>query len=131
MKEAVISDIDSTLSDLNGRNPYDMWHVKNDLVKKHIKAILDRFKHEGKTIIFLTGRTEEAREDTVEWLEKIGFKNPILFMREKGDKRPSEVYKKSVYDKEIKGKYNVVFALDDKTENVEMFRRLGIRTLNV
>ena len=52
-----------------------------------------------------------------------------LLMRAEDDNRTSAEVKRSLYESVIKGRYDVMFAIDDLEENIEMFKSLGIKTL--
>jgi hypothetical protein len=49
----------------------------------------------------------------------------------KPDHRPAHEVKKEIYHREIKGKYDVLFCLDDDPKCVQMYRDLGLRCLDV
>lgn len=106
-------------------------------------------------IFFITGRKEYCREITEKWLgngyytfyEPMCFADclasctdPIsyflgnrynLFMRPNDDHRKAVVLKKEIYEKHIKGKYEVELAIDDDPEICEMWKNEGIKTLEV
>ena len=50
-------------------------------------------------------------------------------MRKDGDYRPDTVVKKEIYEREIKDKYEVLFAIDDRTQVVKTWRELGLTCL--
>jgi FMN phosphatase YigB (HAD superfamily) len=53
-----------------------------------------------------------------------------LFMRLDEDFRPSPILKKEIYDREIKGKYDVLFVIEDSSGCAKMYRSLGLTVLN-
>ena len=70
----------------------------------------------------------------MEWLDKHGLsnRNTQLFMRPAGDTRDDRIVKREIYEREIKGKYNVLWVLDDRNKVVDMWRReLGLTCLQV
>lgn len=84
-------------------------------------------------ILFVTARSEEFRLPTVQWIEHyIGIKNYKLLMREsnKAPDMSDDELKKSIYYEKIYGKYDVLAAFDDKKENIDMWRSLGITALH-
>lgn len=132
MQKAVICDLDGTLALLNGRNPHNQEDCDKDLVNKPVLEILKMMENMCYHIIFITGRSESARNKTCEWLKKIGMQEPYeIYMRQDGDKTPSYKYKFNVYKNMIERRYDVKFVLDDKKENLEMFRSLGITSIEV
>ncbi len=131
---ACISDLDGTLALFGNANPYDRDFLQ-DKVNKPIKNILENYMGEDQ-LIFVSGRDSKYRDITIKWLEK--SLNMItsqieshLFMRPEGDKRKDAIVKKELYDANIKGKYNILFVLDDRNQMVEMWRGLGLTCLQV
>ena len=52
-------------------------------------------------------------------------------MREEGDRRKDNIVKYEIFNKFIRDKYCVNYVLDDRNQVVEMWRKLGLRTLQV
>ena len=79
-------------------------------------------------IIFLTGRnkTEIAYNQTYAWLLKYCDFSWDLIMRDEFDYRHSDIAKKELYEKYIKGKYNVLCTFDDCEKCIKMWRELGL-----
>lgn len=124
-----LCDIDGTVADNVGRSPFDMTRVLEDEpireVVKTIKTLRNSFE-----IIFFSGRNECARADTEKWLGKhlgIDEGNIKLFMRADNDMRKDSVVKYELYEKYIKGKYNVIAVFDDRNQVVEMWREIGLK----
>lgn len=84
-------------------------------------------------IVFITARNENYRDQTEKWLMKhIGVNKSQydLFMRPSNDDITKDhVIKKAIWDK-IKNNYDVLFAIDDKKENAELWDVLGIPSLH-
>jgi hypothetical protein len=55
----------------------------------------------------------------------------LLFMRKNGDYRKDAIIKKEIFDNNIRGKFNIDFALDDRNQCCEMWRSLGLTCLQV
>lgn len=67
---AIIFDIDGTLAHLNGRSPYDMKRVGEDLQDEHIMCLLmmiEEYVGSGTEIFFCSGREDISIKDTKEW----------------------------------------------------------------
>lgn len=62
-------------------------------------------------------------------MKKIGYNS--LYMRDNTDHRKAEVVKKEIYDKHIKGKYDVVLAIDDDPDVCRMWKNEGLFVLQV
>ncbi|MFC0625366.1 HAD family acid phosphatase [Kribbella deserti] len=101
-KPFAVLDIDATLSDTRHRlhfikqRPKD-WDGffaagKNDEVLPEGHAVATSLAR-GHDIIYLTGRPERIRKDTLDWLKKNGFPPGRLLMRGNVDRRPSVVMK--------------------------------------
>ena len=147
MKKAIIVDIDGTLANCEDRvhflkkTPKD-WksfhaRVKFDTVNEWCKRIVEYFYDKREDdygrkkcdIIFVSGRVFESYYETKQWLRKNNIEYDHIFMREKNDYRDDDIFKKEVYDKHIKGKYEILFAIDDRSRIVKMWREQGITCL--
>lgn len=115
-------------------------------------------RHKEVCVIFVTGRPEKYWNQTIYWLDRNGLptdeKYMKLFMRPdflppheclfadwstpgcedpacKPDHRPSHEVKREIYKKEIEGKYDVLFCLEDNEECAHMYKSLGLTVLKV
>lgn len=127
---AIICDIDGTLAHMGGRLPYDHTKVIEDSLDETVKDIIDHYVDEV-DIIIVSGRKDECKEDTVEWLKKHGIEYSELYMRKADDNRNDSIVKNEIFDTYIRDKYNVLFVLDDRNRVVEMWRDLGLKVLQV
>lgn len=150
-KPAVICDLDGTLADLSHRlhyvknenkklNRWDLFEkeVGKDGLHEWCKILINQMQN-NYPIIFCSGRNENARKDTEEWLLKYGFEFTYgtdnkergkhyrhLFMRHRNDYRQDYIIKEIILDFEILPRYSVLFAVDDRQQVVDMWRRRGI-----
>lgn len=124
---AVICDLDGTLCDLNGRDPYDPTTCDQDLPVRPVLDALEGFFGQGKAIVFVSGREDRFREPTMAFLTR-HVKFPFeLHMRTTKDNRPDPVIKREIFEQEIKNKFRVVVVLDDRPRVVRMWRHdLGL-----
>jgi predicted kinase len=136
--DAIICDLDGTLCLLNGRSPYDASTCENDGVNLAVSRILtdsgiaDERNGELTHLIFVSGREDKYREETLKFFEKNDLNEPDeLFMRPTGDTRKDSILKKEIYDTHIKGKYNIKYVLDDRDSVVSMWREQGLTCLQV
>lgn len=130
----VICDLDGTIAQLNGRDPYDASTCADDLTNFEVHGVLRHKIREGAGVIFVSGREEKFRLQTLEFLNKFPLPfngNPLLFMRPTGDSRNDAIVKEEIYNREIKGKYNVELVLDDRDRVVDMWRGLGLECWQV
>lgn len=125
---AIICDLDGTLAILGNRSPYDASLCEQDTLNRPVADILWRYQEESlDKIVLMSGRQEESRSQTVRWLEANNIRYDALYMRATGDQRKDSIVKRELYDVHILGKYNVDFAIDDRDQVVDMYRRdLGI-----
>ena len=145
MQQAIICDIDGTLSlKHDGRTWYDASTSDLDKPNKPVLALL-RFIQEANwhglsseqdcQIIFVSGRQEKDREPTEKFLKKYMLHGYPLFMRETGDSKPDTIVKMDIYKENIKGKYDILFVLDDRNSEkypvVGMWRILGLACFQV
>ena len=131
-EDCIIVDLDGTVCLHNGRSPYDLTHVSEDIPNYPLVRFLQELIC-NKHIIFLSGRegTDQCRQDTINLLtENICSPNFgcrwELLMRDKGNFEPDEVIKERIFYKEIEPKYNVLAVFDDRDKVVKMWRSLGL-----
>lgn len=130
LPQAIIVDVDGTLALPNGRGPYEFEKVGEDDLNEAIARIVRDYVHVGYTMI-LTGREEKFRDTTEQWLRRYGIPFFRLFMRPTGDKRNDVIVKREIYEREIAGKFNVEYCLDDRDRIVALWRSLGLTCLQV
>ena len=80
-------------------------------------------------ITYCSGRPDNYRPQTEEWLTKNGLNEKPLYMRPRNDFRRDDVIKEIILDFEILSRYTVLFALDDRQQVVDMLRKRGITVL--
>ena len=126
-RKAIIVDIDGTIAEkYEWRDYYEYDKVHLD---KPIQNVIDIINTLAKfyTIIFLTWRRDDCREETTRWLEdntRVEFYD--LLMRPEWDKRPDYEGKNEIYLKTIGPHYEVIWVFEDRKRNVEMFRELWL-----
>lgn len=128
---AVIVDIDGTIAKCGARDIYDGSKAHLDTPHLDVIGLIDayRFEH-GYEAIVMTGRSEEHREVTEGWIRDY-FGNVPVHMRPAGDKRRDDIVKHELFNKHIRGKYNIAAAFDDRNQVVALWRAMGIRTYQV
>lgn len=108
------------------------WDILGSLLEDHHR------------VIFITGRKEESRRMTYQWLTTCcpvramawnywsknrnsgGITGPIIYMRKSGDRRPSHVVKeKSLMTARADG-FNPTLVFEDRKNDTEMWRRNGL-----
>jgi predicted kinase len=152
LPKAVICDLDGTLSLLNGRSPYDASNCDKDLPNLPVIEAVKALYSQGFQILFTSGREDKYREPTIRFIEQhVRVQVPVswneesgpgpslttkvidykLFMRPTGDQRKDAIVKRELFDENIRGKFNVVFAYDDRNQVVDAWREMGLACFQV
>lgn len=135
LPEAIICDLDGTLALFGDANPYDRNFLE-DVVNKPVLSIIQNFS-DMHQIIFVSGRKSKFRKQTIQWLrEQLGWLtkdiDEFLFMpRADDDNRKDVIIKQEIYEARIKGKYNILFILDDRNQVVDFWRSQGLTCFQV
>lgn len=130
-KECIICDLDGVIFeylDMGLEEFYknlDVFCPKNDII-----PIIQGLYSQGIKIIFLTARSEKCRRMTRYQLDSIINFPYELCMRDRDDIREDYIIKEEI-TKELMVKYHVLLAIDDNPKNCQMFKSLGITTLQV
>lgn len=140
--KAIIVDLDGTLADCSHR----LHFVRRPKgVKKDWKGFFDGISEDKLNkwcsdliydmsdrckIVFCSGRPDNYREQTAAWIgAKTGFWNQPLYMRPQKDSRSDEIVKQNILDFELKTKFNIYFAIDDRPRVCRMWRENGLTVL--
>lgn len=139
----IVFDIDGVLADssereqkyLIGKERKDInWglfykDVSNDEPIKAgiLTATAFTFYSAGCELVFITGRNESVREQTIDWLsyQLVLDKEKInLYMRHDGDTTTNSKFKESIGEQ--LGFENIIIAFDDNGSTVDMWRSHGV-----
>lgn len=112
------------------------WDLPNQPVIDTVRALYAA----GHQIVFCSGRP--IRDDdgydvgaaTYVWLaEHVGewALGAPLFMRAQSDRRPDDLIKAEIYERFIRGRYDVRLALDDRPRVIRMWLSLGLSVFDV
>lgn len=128
-----IKNMDADGNFIAGRKDSPDWDAYNskmslDLPKWNIIALAQMCYDRGILIAVVTGRQELYYKETVEWLRNYHVPFDQVHMRPTGDYRSDFVVKQEIYDNHFKEK-NIVFAVDDRQQVVDMWRRNGLTCL--
>lgn len=142
-KDTIICDLDGTLCDCEHRRHHvtgspknwDEFYagVKDDTPNEPMRQTLLALKHTFTNIIFVSGRPERCREDTVNWLYSwLGMTDAEyqLFMRGDTDRRQDYIVKREILTKHI-DKERVLMCFDDRDQVVDMWREEGLTCFQV
>ena len=140
--QAILFDLDGTLCNVSHRRQYvatkprnwTAWNrsIINDKpipqVLEVFNALKDRFP-----IFFVSGRSDDYRDVTIEWFEKHGiFESDYngLLMRKCGDHRDDAVVKGELAD-EIEKNHKIFAVFDDRQRVIEEWLRRGYFVFDV
>lgn len=144
-------DLDGTLSDLQNR----LHHIQdltasatraekekayraffadcgNDTPIHHAKIIWDCLVNNGYDLCIVTGRSDEVRQETVNWLVEHGFfanegiAEQYLYMRSEGDRRPDSIAKAELMDQAVADWGHCDLVFEDRASVVALWRERGI-----
>ena len=129
LPKAIIVDIDGTLAHMTNRGPYDTSKYADDAIDPVIRELVNYLAHDY-IILVTSGRSENFRKVTSDWLDKHHVQFDRLIMRPADDPNGrDDIVKNYLYETRIKGFYNVVLSIDDRDRVVDMWRAKGIKTL--
>lgn len=134
LEKAVIVDIDGTLADIEHRRHFipkqgkKKWReffsaMGKDTVNEWCKWLLN---HLNVKRILLTGRPDDYRKETEEWLNANRVSYDLLLMRRSGDFRADTVTKKEIYEEQVAPFYDIIFVVEDRSSVVRMWRQHGL-----
>ena len=132
LPNCIIVDLDNTLAYAFKRPWFGVEAASQmvlDKVNEQLKTILNSF-NSNIEIIIMSGRAvgDEAKS-SLAWLIQNGIHYNDAYFRNENDYRAGEVIKLENYNNYIKGKYNVLAAIDDDPKCVEMYQEQGIFVL--
>lgn len=134
MVKTILCDIDGTLADVTHRRHF----LDNGDWKSFFEAMVDdpcilpvaeilegmhRFDYE---IILCSGRPEDYREQTENWLRENGIWYDELHMRPSGDFRSDVIIKREMLHSFRKRDLDIFFVLDDRRSVVDFWRSEGL-----
>lgn len=136
----VISDLDGTISDAEHRvhlvrshpKDYDSFfrEARNDAPIVPVIRLLQALEQAGHSIHILTGRSDQVRAETTEWLEAHRVSFDRLIMRPEHDYTPDDRLKERWFRADYRVE-QVLFVLEDRARVVRMWRRLGLTCMQV
>ena len=132
LPSAVLCDIDGTLALRGDRGPYDFSRCDTDLLNVSVRQALRAFRTaDDDTIVLLSGRSEDHRDITEQWLKRHEVPYDELWMRASDDGRSDDIVKAELFDAHVRHRYAVRVSLDDRDRVVAVWRRMGLPTWQV
>lgn len=138
-RKDVIVDIDGTLADVTHR----LHHVRGRRKKwkkffalmsedKPISEVITRVQDlAGEYNIYLvSGRPDDYRDITTEWLKLHDVPYEALYMRRAGDFRPDDIVKQEILDEHF-DKHNIELVIEDRPRVIRMWKSNGLKVEDV
>lgn len=143
VKNIVIFDLDGTIAD--GRHRLHLLPTKDlhlteswsefnrasvdDGVFDGTLKVMNACYDANMIVIILTGRSDEVREETKQWLHDVGAKYDVLEMRKHTDNRKDTIIKEE-YLRAI-GLDRIAACWDDSPNVINHFRAMGLQVYQV
>ncbi len=128
--KAFLYDLDGTVYHMNNkRGPYD-HNVDVDDPDHVVQEIVNSLSMTY-TAIAMSGRKTATRENTLKAMRRDGLYFDNLYMRADGDDRADNIIKQELFNTHVRDNFDVQFVLDDRDQVVEMWRRMGLKCLQV
>ena len=132
-----IFDIDGTLADCSHRLHHIQKQPKDwdgffadchlDAPHPHIIGLAkDLWSIQDSAIVFVSGRSDQCRDQTKEWLLTHGLPPGPLYMRKAGDHRDDDTIKLELLAEVRADGFDPVMAFDDRNRVVKAWRDAGI-----
>ena len=149
MKPLYVFDLDGTLALIEHRKHWleskapDRWRhfyaaCDKDQPNDPVIATMERLRHSGADVWIFSGRSDEVRDKTVEWLAhhtsfmSHDLEGPMLTMRAAGDYTADDVLKRQWLDAMlVDDRRRLVAAFDDRDRVVAMWRGAGVPCFQV
>ena len=133
LEPVILVDIDGTVAKCGDRDIYDGSKAHLDTPHRDVIETVKALAFEkSAAIIFMTGRSADYRDVTVEWLAKhFSDYTHGLLMRPSGDNRRDDVVKHELFNNHIRHAYNPIAVFDDRNQVVDMWRAIGLRCYQV
>lgn len=135
---AIWIDIDNTLANTAHRNHFIVrteekkpnWkgffdNMGDDTLNVWCRDIMRKYDN----VVICSGRPDSHRKITESWLLHNQVQYNHLFMRHRSDFRKDDIVKLQIYEFEVKTRFNLLFAIDDRDQVVKILRENGITVL--
>lgn len=133
---AYIFDIDGTIADCSHRIHHIMGVPKNwdtffagcadDAPIKHIIELARHLSRAGMDIVYVSGRSDQCRTETTDWLNAHHLPAGPLYMRKQGDHRDDDIIKLELLEQVRTDGFDPIMAFEDRARVVKMWRTIGI-----
>ncbi len=131
--EIVIFDIDGTLADISAREHHVRRKPRNwdaffrgmaeDKIIQPIAHLCNTLYDAGFHVVLCSGRPDNYRQVTEEWLERHKLRYHQLLLRPAGDRRSDAIIKREMLDRLDRAR--ISFIVEDRSRVVKMWRDEG------
>lgn len=97
----------------------------------HIIELARHLKCAGLEIVYVTGRSDQCREQTEQWLNNNHLPFGPIYMRKEGDHRDDDEVKIELLAQVRRDGFDPVLAFEDRSRVVRAFRKSGLPCLQV
>lgn len=106
--------------------------LDKDTVRQDVREILIDLYNRGHMIVFVSGRSDDHRDRTLEWLDKnfLSFAFTLI-MRRSGDKRPDTEVKQDILNTYFKDHSKIKCVIDDRPSVIRMWQSNGLEVIDV
>lgn len=119
----VLVDIDGTLATMSpDRGPYDWNKVHLDTPNPAVVTVIKTLIDSGTHVKVFSGRSEDCRTSTEEWLATHVAPGLDVHMRPSGDNRPDDLIKYDLFNEHVRDKHHVTTVFDDRDQVVQLWR---------
>jgi predicted kinase len=123
-------DVDGTLA-INTTRPYYDWsRVGEDSLNTPVAMLVQQLAATHK-IMIMSGRSEDCRQETLDWLDRYHIPHDDLIMRPSVEQCADDILKAELYGLHIRDRYNVLGVIDDRPKVCRMWRKLGLMVFQV
>lgn len=150
MRPIFISDIDGTVANIDHRlhyikGPDKDWDCFMDacIEDAPIPEVIETLRLLSRSglsllnsprIIYITGRSERIRQETLQWLVTNGCPVGDLYMRKEGDHRQDDIVKSDILNDLLESgldQDSILGVFEDRQQVVDMWRKRGLRVYQV
>jgi len=135
MKKCFLVDIDGTVANGDHRvhhilkepKEWDAYFLKcgDDARIDHMHAVVTALS-ELFAIVYVSGRSDLVRQQTIDWLDQHGFPCDGLYMRKQGDHTDDHILKLELLEQVRADGFEPIMAFDDRNRVVKAWRAAGI-----
>lgn len=140
--QCYIFDIDGTLADCTHRLPHIIdkspkdWDAffaacLGDAPIRHMVRLAQHITTAGVPIVYVSGRSDQVREETAQWLAMHDLPSGPIFMRKRGDHRNDDVLKPELLAAVRDAGWKPIMAFDDRDRVVSALREAGLPVAQV